>query len=468
MVQIPILSGIYTDTSPDLRTSYPVNMVPVPKASGISAGYLRPAEGIVQTGAGIGEHRGGIEWGGDCYRVIGSSLVLVGPDGTYSTLGDVGNNGTPVSMDYSFDRLAIASSGRLFYLKDGAVSQVTDPDLGYVRDVIWIDGFFMTTDGEYLVVTDLNDPTAINPLKYGSSEVDPDLVVALKKTRNEVYAINRHTIEIFDNIGGPLFPFQRIESAQIQKGCVGTHACCVFMEAIAFLGSGRNEQIAVYLGVNSQASKISTQEVDDIISGYPEPVLAQVELETRNDGLHQYLYVHLPDRCLVYDAGASMELGQPVWFVLSSSEADFSEYRARYFVRAYNKWLCADPGSGKMGYLSKTISSHWGEKVRWEFSTLIVYNDGAGAIFNELELVGLTGSYAFGDEPVLSTSYSADGLLWSQDRVINAGVEGSRAKRLVWFQQGHMRNWRIQRFRGDSDCHASFMRLEARLEPLAY
>jgi hypothetical protein len=68
------------------------------------------------------------------------------------------------------------------------VRQVTDPDLGVVLDVVWVDGYFMTTDGEFLVVTELTDPTQVNPLKYGSSEVDPDPVVALLKLRNEVYA----------------------------------------------------------------------------------------------------------------------------------------------------------------------------------------------------------------------------------------------------------------------------------------
>ena len=52
MVQIPILNGIYADTGPDLRTSYPVNMVPVPKGNGISNGFSRPADGIVGNGTG--------------------------------------------------------------------------------------------------------------------------------------------------------------------------------------------------------------------------------------------------------------------------------------------------------------------------------------------------------------------------------------------------------------------------------
>jgi hypothetical protein len=106
--------------------------------------------------------------------------------------------------------------------------------------------------------------------------------------------------------------------------------------------------------------------------------------------------------------------------------------------------------------------------VRWEFGTLIVYNEGNGAIFNELELVSLTGSVAIGTNPQISTSYSVDGKTWSQDRSIRVGTIGNTAKRLAWFQQGHMRNWRIQRFQGDSDSHVSFIRLEAQIEALVY
>jgi hypothetical protein len=106
--------------------------------------------------------------------------------------------------------------------------------------------------------------------------------------------------------------------------------------------------------------------------------------------------------------------------------------------------------------------------VRWEFGTLIVYNESNGAIFNEMELVSLTGSIVLGKNPKISPSYSLDGQTYSQEKFISVGTIGNRQKRLAWFQQGHMRNWRIQRFRGDSDAHVSYVRLEAQIEPLAY
>jgi hypothetical protein len=99
---------------------------------------------------------------------------------------------------------------------------------------------------------------------------------------------------------------------------------------------------------------------------------------------------------------------------------------------------------------------------------MIMYNEGNGAIFNELELVCLTGRVALGINPAISTSYTTDGISWSQDRTVTVGSIGNTRKRIAWFQQGHMRNWRIQRFKGDSQAHLSFVRLEAQLEPLAY
>lgn len=469
MVQIPIVNGIYTDNGPDFRTSYPVNMIPVPKSNGISEGFLRPADGLVANGTGPGVDRGGINWNGICYRVMGSKLVTVSSTGAITVIGDVQNNGKLVTLDYSFDLLAIASNDKLWYYSPtGGLVQVTDPDLGIVLDVVWVDGYFMTTDGEFLVVTELSDPTQVNPLKYGSSEIDPDPVVALLKLRNEIYALNRNTIEVYDNVGGDLFPFQRIEGAQIEKGVVGTHACCVYLENIAYLGSGFNEAPGVYLGANAKANKISTQEIDQILLEFTEEQLATVKIEARNDRAHEHLYIHLPDRTLVFDGAASQDLGQPVWFTLTSSLVGLSKYRAQNLVYCYDRWLVGDPTSTSVGYMVNNISTHYGQKVRWEFGTTIVYNEGRGAIIQNLELVGLTGSVAYGSDPTINTSYSTDGETWSQQKFISAGKTGQRAKRLVWFQQGWMRNWRIQRFQGTSDAHMSFARLEAAIEPLAY
>lgn len=464
-MQIPILNGIYTDETPDLRTSYPRNMLPVPKENGISKGYLRPADGIELLGIGPGVDRGGINWNGACYRVMGNYLVQVAETGAWSALGYVAGS-QPVTFDYSFDRLAIAAGSNLYYWNGSALVQVTDPDLGPVISVIWVDGYFMTTDGTSLVVTDLTDPTSVNPLHYGSSEVDPDPVVCLLKLRNEPYAINRYTIEVFNNVGGNGFPFERNEGAQLTRGAMGTHCAVVFMDQIAFLGGGRNEPPAIWVGVNSQTAKISTREIDTILQGYTDDQLAGVVLETRIDKSHQLLLVHLPDQCLVYDAAATAAVGEHVWTTLTSSITGLGQYRARGLVWCYGQWMVGDPTSTAIGRLVDTVSTHYGDTIGWDFGTTILYNDSMGAQFHELELVCLPGRVALGADPIIWTSYSLDGETWSQEKPCPAGKQGDRLRRLTWLNQGDMQNWRIQRFRGTSDAHVSLVRLEAQIEAL--
>ena len=71
-MQVPISSGIYTDNAANYRTSYPVSLVPVPKQTGVAAGYLKKADGItaLNTEERSGVDRGGINWRGVCYRLI--------------------------------------------------------------------------------------------------------------------------------------------------------------------------------------------------------------------------------------------------------------------------------------------------------------------------------------------------------------------------------------------------------------
>jgi hypothetical protein len=335
-----------------------------------------------------------------------------------------------------------------------------------VVDFCWVDGYFFTTDGTFLVVTELNDPLSVNPLKYGSSEIDPDPVLGIYKLRNEVYVLNRNTIEIFDNVGGSLFPFQRINGAQIQRGAVGTHAAALFMDNLAFIGSGRNESVGVYLGANSQSQHISTTEIDRILSTYTEAQLSAILVESRLLDGQWLLYIHLPDRTLVYNGTASQSMQSQVWFELVTSLTDSGQYQARNFVYCYDQWLVGNPASAVHGRIVENISSHWGAEVGWEFGTQMLYNEAKGAIFHELELVALPGRVALNDAPVVWTSYTLDGETWSQDRPCALGTIGNRGKRIRWLQQGTMRQWRAQRFTGLSDCHLSVMRLEATLEPL--
>lgn len=469
MVQVPLINGIYADAvGADVRTSYPRNYIPVPKETGIAQGYLRPAYGIAQFADGSihGTDRGGINWNGVCYRVMGTHLVTVSSSGAVSiSLGKVIGS-QPVTFFYSFSLLAIVAAGNVYYFDGTTFTQVTDVDLGSsIIHGLWIDGYFALTDGNSIIVNDLADPFSINPLKYGSSEADPDSIKGLAKIRNELHAVNRYTVEVFQNVGGNFFPFQRIPGALFTRGAIGTKAFTVVNNTLYFLGSGKDEPPAIWAGVNGTMQKVSSGEIDKVLRTYTETQLADVIMETIMDDANQLVYIHLPDRTYAFDVAASAGAQEPVWFILTSG-IGFNQYRVRNIIWCYNRWIFGDPQSGNLGTFDKTLTTHYGTTIDWEFGTIIVYAEGLGALMYDLELVGIFGSVAVGANPVVLTSMSTDGSTFGTEFPSRLGKQGERSIRVSWMNAGNIEQFRVQKFRGFSDSHASFTRLNVRLEAL--
>ena len=428
MTAIPILQGAYATSTGDFVQSLPVNKEPVVIGSGLSNGYLRPAQGIRQIGQGPGGDRGGINWNDTCYRVMGTQLCTVDAAGAVTSIGNVGAGG-PVALDYSFDRLAINSGTDLWYWDGTTLAQVTDPDLGPVIDMVWIAGYFATTDGTSIVVTELNDPFAVNPLKYGSAEADPDPIVGLMEVRNELYALNRNTIQAFNNVGGDNFPFAVNPGGQIQKGCVGTRAKAYFADTFAFVGSGRNEALGVYVASAGNALKISTSEVDDLLASLTIAEAAAIECESRTDMDEQRFIVHLPTCSLVYFVSASKAAGENIWCRWASG-IDFDQaYRGRNAVQVYGLFMVGDT-VGRLGVLDQSISTRFGEVVGSRVDTKLIFDNAKRGIINTVELVGTPGYAPDGVDPVVFVSTTQDGRTWSVERTIKTGKLGQRNKRV--------------------------------------
>lgn len=475
MTQVPILAGTVATLQGDFSTSYPRNLIPVPKQTGVSSGYLKTAFGIKQFGVFdvslLGVDRGGINWNGKCYRVIGQYFVRVESDGTFTNLGTLPLTGSYVRFDFSFDRLAIACGGNLYYWNGTTLTQVTDSDLKTVVDMLFVDGYFMTTDGQYFIVTDINNPMSVNPLNYGSNPIDPSPMKALLKVRDEVYAISRYTIAPLQNVGGSYFPFEVIKGAIVNRGVLGTRTACVFMETIAFLGSGLNEQPSIYLVNAGSTVKIATREIEQLLTKYSESTLSNILLESIYLDIHQLLFINLPDQTLVYDGAASASAQTPVWFYLGSQSDGYGQYRAHNFVRCYDKWLCGDNvDARKVGYLTNETFSQYGDEIGYQFDTPIMYGEGKQVIVHALDLEVITPrpQYDATDnvDQYIRKSYSTDGINYSMPKQKSLGKAGQFNKNIQWRQNGLFRQWRVERFQGRTKAPVSFVRMECDFEVL--
>jgi hypothetical protein len=458
MVAIPLLSGVAGSETGAFVQTYPVNLEPVIVDSKISKGQLRAVPGAVQQGTGPGVDRGGIHWNGTHYRVFGTRLCSIASDGWVTDIGDVGD-GARCAFDYSFDRLGINSGDRLYYYSaDGVLTQVTDEDLGAVVDILWIDGYFMTTDGTYVIVTELSDPTQIKPLKYGSAEEDPDPITGLIKYRDEAYVLGRHTIQPFKNVGGNGFPFATDLGVTIPFGCVGRMAKCLFSDGFAFVGSGRNQGLNVYAaGLEATATPIGCRELCDALDALPDPAI--VEVEARSSRNEWRLLVHLPAETWAFLLNASRAAGEPIWYKLRTDETG---YRCRNAVDAYGRSFVGDTQGGAFGYLADDNRDHFGVEPNWSFEAGLLYNQALGAILHSVELVGLPGR---GGEGAVFMSLTRDGETWSQERAVRS-IPGARQRRLAWRPHCRIGNYLGLRFRGSGRALPGVAACEAKLAAL--
>lgn len=453
MTDIPLLSGISANEAAEFNLSYPLNLEPVAIDNKIAKGQLRSAAGAVTFATGPGVDRGGVVWQGQHYRVMGTKLVRIDAVGAVSELGDIPGDDLAV-FDYSFDRLGIAADGKLYYYDLDTLSQVTDSDLGTVLDMVWVDSYFMTTDGEFLVVTELSDPTQVEPLKYGSAEEDPDKVKGLAKVRNEILAIGRYTIEFFANLGTSGFPFQKADGATIPYGAISRTAKCNFAETLAFCGSAKGESLGVYVTGAGTATKISTRTIDDAIAALPDP--ENIVLEARASRDEQRLYVHTSAGTFVYLLQASRAFKTAVWYEVRSAG---QTYRLRNAVELNGSFYVGDTDSAKIGRLVDDESEHFGQSVPWQFEAGLVYNDGIGGILHTAELVGLPGR----SDDEIFFSISRDAQYWSNEVMMKI-LAGQRERRLQFRPNAQFGNILALRFRGRGT--QGFAKLKAEIEAL--
>lgn len=484
-MQIPITNGVYTDIGAEFRTSYPRNLVPVVKKTGISQLFLRSAEGLTRfdqsAPALLGIDRGGINWQGTCYRVIGPNFVSVGATGAITVLGQVPDDQKPVAMAYGFPNqgIGIVSAGALFFwtieipsggtpLPAPTLQKCTDPNVGSPIDLLWMGGYFVLCDGTYSYVTQLANQFTINSQLYGSDSNSADPLNGHLKFRNELYLCNRYTVAVFDNTGGTGYPFTENTGATIQKGVIGPHAKCITSQGFAFVGSATDEAPSVFLSVGlGVASKIATREVETIMGTYSEQQLYGCTLEYRAEKEQQFIYLHLPDYTFAYDVAGSQAAQEPLWFLLDSSADGSGAWRAWHPVYCYGKFLFGDKVDQRIGYLDPTTAQQYGANARWQIDTIFSFNDARGIVVNSLELIGTYGRAALGENATMSMQYTDDGLVWSLPRFISMGKQGERNKRAQWRPKHFFRNFRGYRFAGYNASPISFATLEGTAEALA-
>lgn len=456
-ITLDLIKGDKVDSRVDYRDALPQNMLGIMKPILGVAGYMWQQPGLSLFATTFGNDRGGVfnERQENHFRVSSTSFVEITDAGVVTKLGTIVGSDI-VSLPYSFQTQAIIGGGN-YYLYDvvNGFRQVVDPDVGNPIDAVWVDGYYMFTDGENLYHTDINDEEAIDPLKFATSEFSPDPTVGLGLTTdNKVIAFNRYTTEYFTNAANINFAFTRLPARAVKYGLVGTHAKCEIGGTWYFLGGPKEGSVSVYQLVVGGAIEIASREITQRISVYNESTLQDAVMESRLFEEYSQIILHLPGETLIY----SIEVGEQVgkgfaWSLLTS--VSNTQWRAIHgiFEPRLGSYVYGDKATSNVGKLETGIATQYGDKVECRLQTPFVMLE-TGSI-DELEIDTIPG-FSSTDDATVFVSLTYDGVTFSQEALLQYGGPGQFGQRFMAYRLGYIRNYFGLRLRWISESRMAF------------
>lgn len=450
-IPLPLGFTFYQSDSLMFSAQRCVNWIPiVGEDAALTQRYLAQPLGLKQfADSGLTANRGALVMAGIPYFVNGSTLISVSSSGSVTNHGTIAGL-TRVSMATNGRYLVIVVPGIVAYAYDNTTSTlatITDTDFRQASTVVFKDGYFVFSsfDGAVFFNSALNDPFEYSALDFGSAEINPDKITALHVNHNELFVCGSETIELFQNVGGSGFPFQRIPGANIQKGVRAPNSLVEFDNTFCFVGGGLNEKPAIWkVSGSSSAQKISTDAIDKEIQKYTSTEIEAAFAITFSDR-GQFLAVFtfesttIASRTFVYNATASALTGGRVWFELQTGVTD-NRFRVQSIAYAYGKLLVGDSLSGVIGELDSSTLDYYDDEI-WRRSVTAPFSNNGLPIFSgEFEAtfqsgVGLTSGT--GSDPQVSMNFSDDGGQTFSDPVTRSiGKIGKHEQRAVWQRQG--------------------------------
>lgn len=476
---VPIPLGFYMSDSTPFSAQRCINWIPtMAEAPSFNNLMLSQPLGIKQfSDSLVAKGRGGWLFNETPFFVNGTSLISVSSTGVTTNHGTISGSGR-VSMASSTLHLVIVVPGGTSYVytkADGTLLPITDPDFITSDSVVFKDAFFVfsTSDGTRIFHSALNDPFSYDALDFGTSEISPDPIIALHVNHNELFALNSETIELFQNVGGTGFVFQRIPGANIQKGLFSRATPIEFDNSFVFVGGGKNELVAVWkVTGSSSAMKISTNAIDSELQKFTKEEIGNsfsMSFSDRGQLFASFTFESktTPSRTFVYNATASALSGGSVWFELQSGlSQEGNKWQVAAMVKAYGKLLVSDLTTGLIGELDKSTLSYYGDPILRQATTQPFSQDGLPVFTGEFEAtfengVGLTTGQ--GSDPQVIYSYSDNGgrepFLGNTKRSI--GKKGRFEQRSIWRRQGRVPVNRTIRLTITEPVVANLLRLAA-------
>lgn len=368
--------------------------------------------------------------GNECYWIDqAKNATLLG------TIADTGE----VRMSANRTQAAIVSTNHS-YVVDFSASPKTLQEIAptnQASDVTYIDGYgiFSTKSDEIWFISSTDDFTTFNGAEFTSADAHPDDIVGILADHRELVVLGRRSIEHYYNTGASAFPFERVPSGYVERGCGAKGSIQKYNNAIFWLG----DDLRVYTAQGYQPHEISTDAVDKSIAAMSDPNTCSSMMYTQEG--HTHYVINWSDGTWVYD------LSTGLWHERQSYNQN--RWRAQHHVSIWGKHLVGDFSTGDIYELDLDTYDDNGTTIRREAVAPPIHGQGQrlsmSRFFVDMEAgKGLDGGVQ-GSNPDIMLDYSDDGgRTFGNERWAKFGKVGEYGRRATWNRLGHFYDRQIR------------------------
>lgn len=412
---------------------------------------IRRAPGLTEEfEVGSADHRGAILVNGVLYVANGTSGYTVTESGGLYTItqltGTVSGEGRVMfarnMKSGAADVLANTSSG-VDVFTSSTVSALADGDLPSSISTCFLDGyfFFAIADGRCFA-SGLND-TAIAGTDFITAEASPDGLKRGVPKERELLLMGNNSIEFWVNTGNATgFPFSR--GPVVNVGLLDTYCVSGFEE-----GWPGN---MIWVGGDRRVYELRGYSHVPISPPHLERLLNEVADTSEIDA---HVFVNAGKPCFVLSSNSwtwvyDVSVGK--WHERES--VDRVNWRCRFGVAAFNKWITFDRDTQKVMSIQDKVHEEVTDKLIWEVQSTQGHSFPARlrverASFDIVTAVGVDkGRDPIESNPVVTIDWSDDGgRTWGNGLLRTLGTQGEVVEVDVWrcgLTGRYGRQWRLR------------------------
>lgn len=329
----------------------------------------------------------------------------------------------------SATQLVLVTGGKAYCYNGTALTQITDPDLPAVSDVVYLSSrfYYQQQDSDVWWFSALNDATSIDGLAFATADSAPDSTLGAAVLSDEIWFFGQESVEPWYQTGDPNNPLQRSQGRTYTRGCAAQQSIVKLDNALFFLDSNR-----VVCRSGTVATRVSTHGVEARLRQCT-AISDATAFGCSLDG-HLFYVINIPgETTFAYD-------------VSTDSWAEWTSYgqtnfRSRSAAQADGVVYLGDAVNGTVWRFDQTVFADGSDPLERVLSCTVLAPSGVIRC-NSVALqcsrgVGLES----GADPQVQMRYSDDGArTWSDWDARSLGVIGDYEQHPVWRKLGSIRS----------------------------